>query len=177
MPRSFAPVWISEFMCMKKSDLIAKMIAFSEGNVSDINHFLKVYAFAKTLGELENLDEKTQDILEIAAIVHDIACPLCREKYGCTAGHYQEAESENLLREFFAEAKLDLEVLERVIFLVCRHHTYEGVDGTDWQLLLEADYLVNAHEMACSKESIIAFRDKVFKSQSGIELLNEIYLK
>ena len=155
---------------------MAKMIAFSQGNLSDINHFLKVYAFAKTLGELENLNEETQDILEIAAIVHDIACPLCREKYGCTAGNYQEMESENLLREFFAEFKLPSDILERVIFLVCHHHTYAGVDGMDWQLLLEADYLVNAHEMACSIEDIIKFRDNVFKSQSGIELLNSIYL-
>ena len=33
-------------------------------------------------------------ILEIAAIVHDIACPLCREKYGRADGYLQEQESE-----------------------------------------------------------------------------------
>ncbi len=45
------------------------------------DHFLKVYAFAKTLGEAEGLDARTQETLELAAVVHDIACPLCREKY------------------------------------------------------------------------------------------------
>ncbi len=153
------------------------MIDFYEGNLPDINHFLKVYAYARTLGQLERLDEKTQEILEIAAIVHDIACPICREKYGNTDGKHQEAESEALLRVFLQEFELEPDVLERVIYLVCHHHTYEGIDGADWQLLLEADYLVNADEMNLSKEAITTFRDKVFKSQSSIMLLNSIYLK
>lgn len=164
-------------MCMKKSEICAKMIDFYEGNLPDINHFLKVYAYARTLGQLEKLDEKTQEILEIAAIVHDIACPICREKYGNTDGKHQEAESEALLRVFLQEFELEPDVLERVIFLVCHHHTYDGVDGSDWQLLLEADYLVNADEMNLSKEAITTFRDKVLKSQSSIMLLNSIYLK
>lgn len=152
------------------------MTDFYKGNLSDINHFLKVYAYAQTLGQLEKLDGRTQEILETAAIVHDIACPLCREKYGNTDGKHQENESESLLREFLAEFELEPEILERVIFLVCHHHTYDGVIGIDWQLLLEADYLVNADEMKLSKDAIAAFRDKVFKSQSGIKLLNSIYM-
>lgn len=164
-------------MCMKKSEICTRMIDFYEGNLPDINHFLKVYAYARTLGQLERLDEKTQEILEIAAIVHDIACPICREKYGNTDGKHQEAESEALLRVFLQEFELEPDVLERVIYLVCHHHTYEGIDGADWQLLLEADYLVNADEMNLSKEAITTFRDKVFKSQSSIMLLNSIYLK
>ena len=34
----------------------------------------------KTIGELEGLDADTQFILEVAAITHDIVCPLCRKK-------------------------------------------------------------------------------------------------
>ena len=32
------------------SEAIAKMIDFYQGNLHDINHFLKVYAYAKTIG-------------------------------------------------------------------------------------------------------------------------------
>ena len=67
---------------MLKETIIAKMIDFYRGNAEDISHFLKVYAFAHTIGGLEGLDASARDTLEIAAIVHDIACPLCREKYG-----------------------------------------------------------------------------------------------
>jgi HD superfamily phosphodiesterase len=37
-----------------------------------VNHLLKVYGFAKTIGEREGLDADTQEILEIAALTHDI---------------------------------------------------------------------------------------------------------
>ena len=64
--------------------LTEKMIAFSAGNTADIHHFLCVWAYAKTIGEAEGLDEKTLFLLEATAIIHDISCPLCREKYGNT---------------------------------------------------------------------------------------------
>ena len=64
------------------SQAIEKMIAFYKGNIHDIDHFIKVWAYAKTIGELEGLDAHTQEVLELAAVIHDISCPLCREKYG-----------------------------------------------------------------------------------------------
>ena len=84
-----------------------KMIDFYRGSLHDIEHFLKVHAYALLIGRLEDLDEKTQRTLEIAAIVHDIACPLCREKYGAAYGDKQEIESEALLRPFLEEFALD----------------------------------------------------------------------
>lgn len=41
---------------------VKKMVDFYEGNIHDIDHFLKVWAFAKTIGEEEKLDQKTQEI-------------------------------------------------------------------------------------------------------------------
>ena len=67
---------------MTISEIMKKMILYSNGNTHDINHFMKVYGYAKMIGECEHLAAKEQKILEIAAILHDIACPLCREKYG-----------------------------------------------------------------------------------------------
>ena len=72
------------------AQIMEKMIAFSEGNIHDITHLSCMWTYAKTIGELEGLDADTQFILEVAAITHDIACPLCRKKYGNTNGKYQE---------------------------------------------------------------------------------------
>ena len=41
---------------MTVSEVIKKMVAYSEGNLHDINHFMKVYAYAKTIAEGENLN-------------------------------------------------------------------------------------------------------------------------
>lgn len=161
---------------MMTASLTQKMIRFYQGSLHDINHFLKVTAFARTIGLQEQLDERTQLTLELTAIVHDIACPLCREKYGRASGDLQEQESEALLRPFLAEFNLDEQMRERVIHLVTHHHTYTGVDGMDWQILLEADFLVNACEGNMTREAIESFRDNVFRTPTGITLLNTMYL-
>ena len=78
---------------MTIAQILGKMIAASNGNIHDIDHLLRVWAYARTIGELEGLDAETQYLLEVAAITHDIACPLCREKYGNTNGKYQEQDA------------------------------------------------------------------------------------
>ena len=130
-----------------------KMIAFSNGNLRDMNHLMCVWTYAKTIGELEGLDRKTQETLEIAAITHDIACPLCREKYGNTNGKRQEEEGGPLVRSFLADAGLSAEQVDRVAYLVSHHHTYTDIDGIDYQILIEADYIVNASESGYSPEN------------------------
>lgn len=72
---------------MEIARVMKQMIEYSQGNLHDIDHLLKVYACAKMIGECEGLERETQTALELAAIVHDIACPLCREKYGNTIGN------------------------------------------------------------------------------------------
>ena len=97
---------------------IEKMIDFYQGNLRDIEHFLKVWAYAKTIGEQESVDENTQGIFELAAVVHDISCPLCREKYGNTNGKNQELESEPLVKEFLEGMPVSEQKVERIIWLV-----------------------------------------------------------
>ncbi len=147
---------------MSICEITTQMIAQSGGNLADINHFLKVYAFAKTIGEAEQLDADTQAVLEAAAILHDIACPLCREKYGSTQGKYQEAEGQILAAAFLKELGYPKNFVSRVAFLGGRHHTFTNVSGSDYQILLEADYLVNAGEHGYSRENIANTLQKVF---------------
>ena len=156
---------------------IEKMIDFYEGNIHDIDHFLKVWALAKTIGEAEGLDQKTQELLEITAVVHDIACPLCREKYGNTNGKHQEKESTPLVEAFLNELSVGTLDVERVKWLVAHHHTYTNVSGMDYQILLEADFLVNAGESGYSKKSIENFCNKIFRTATGTHLLKSMYLE
>lgn len=155
---------------MKISDAIEKMIDFYKGDLHDINHFLKVWAFAKSIGEREGLDARTQETLELAAVVHDISCPLD------TNGKHQELESAPLVAAFFAGEDCDADV-ERISWLVSHHHTYTDVDGMDYQILLEADFIVNAGESGYSKSAIESAKKQFFRTSAGLRLLNSIYLK
>lgn len=155
---------------------IEKMIAFYQGDLHDIDHFLKVWAFSKTIGEQEQLDPRTQETLELAAIVHDIACPICRVKYGNTDGKKQELESPPLVQTFFAELAPDLDST-RISYLVAHHHTYTPVDGPDHQILLEADFLVNAGESGYSSTAIQTARQRIFRTAAGLRLLDSMFAR
>ena len=159
------------------SAAIQRMIGFYRGNCHDINHFLKVWAMAKTIGELEGLDRHTQEVLELAAVIHDIACPLCREKYGDTDGKHQELESPTLVEAFFAELPVDRADVARISWLAAHHHTYTDIGGVDHQILLEADYLANADEHGDSRSAVENFRRRIFRTAAGTQLLNSIYLR
>lgn len=161
---------------MTVNDMIIKMIQEADGNRHDITHFLKVYTYAKLIGEKEGLDKTTQKTLEIAAIIHDIACPLCREKYGNTNGKYQEKEGIALTEKFLEEAEIEGQMKERIVYLVSHHHTYGNVDGMDYRILLEADFLVNADESQMSEKSVRNAREKIFETETGKALLDAIYL-
>ena len=156
---------------MTVAQVMEKMIAFSDGNIHDIDHFIRVWTYAKTIGELEELDSETQFILEVAAITHDIACPRCREKYGNTNGKHQEAEGAPMVKVFLADSGLDEGRIDRVAYLVGHHHTCTGIDGLDYQILVEADYIANASENGYSQENVRNFMAKIMKSKSGKKLL------
>ena len=159
------------------SRAMEKMVDYYQGNKHDVAHFIKVYTYAKTIGELEQLDADTLQTLELAAIVHDIACPLCRVKYGNTDGKNQEAESPALVEPFLAELSVSQDKIERISWLVAHHHTYTNVDGIDYQILLEADYLVNADESEYSLRAVQTTYERVFKTEAGRRLLRSIYLR
>ena len=152
------------------------MIAISNGNIHDIDHFIRVWTYAKTIGELERIDEETQFVLEVAAITHDIACPLCREKYGNTNGKYQEKEGSSMVGPFLKEAGLSDEMTERVAYLVGHHHTFQDIKGIDYQILVEADYIANATENCYPESNVRGFIDKIMKTESGIRIAKSVLL-
>ena len=110
-------------------------------------------------------------------MVHDIACPLCREKYGDADGKHQELESPPLVEAFFAELPVARPDVERISWLAAHHHTYTDIGGIDHQILLEADYLVNADEHGYSRPAIQTFRQRIFRTAAGLRLLDSIYLQ
>ena len=152
---------------MTIAEVIRKMIDFFEGDVHEICHFLKVWGYAKTIAELEGVDEDTKFTLEAAAVTHDIACPLCRKKYGNAMGKYQEQEGMPLVREFLADSGFGEERIERISYLIGHHHTFTNIDGIDYQILVEADFLVNADESQYSEQKIRNFEERVFRTMSG----------
>ena len=160
---------------MNLTGLIREMITYDAGDAKRIQHFLKVHTLAALIGREEKLPSETQDILEAAAILHDIGIHEAERKYGSTSGKYQELEGVPLARTMLEKLGFEVGFIERVCYLVGHHHTYNQVDGQDYQILLEADFLVNAYEDQLSTKAIASFRDKIFRTDSGKKLLEDMY--
>lgn len=141
-----------------------------------VHHFLKVYSFAKLIGEAEGLDEHTQFVLETTALMHDIGIKESLIKYGSSSGKYQEQEGPFPARVILEEAEYAEDDIERICYLISHHHTYKPIDGIDYQILIEADFLVNIYEDMESDSAVLNVKDKIFKTKQGIKLLDEMYL-
>lgn len=160
---------------MTVAQILQKMIAYSEGNLHDIDHFIRVWTYARTIGTLEEICDDTLFVLEVAAITHDIACPLCREKFGNTNGKHQEEEGVRLVKTFLSDTGMTNAQIERVAWLVGHHHTFAGIDGLDWQILIEADFIANAAENGYSAQKIQTFIQNIMKTDSGRSLARAVF--
>lgn len=163
-------------MKQQHARLIQAMVEYDGGDVPRIQHFMKVHDFAVTIAQLEGVDEATIFILETAAILHDIGIHVSEQKYGNCNGKHQEEEGPAEARKVLAQVGgYTPEQIERVCFLIAHHHTYKNVEGIDWQILLEADFLVNAYEDHIALDGIKTFEANVFKTATGKHLLEEMF--
>lgn len=160
---------------MKLQLLYQKMIAYNLGDARRIQHFIKVHSLAKLIGEMEGLDRAELEILEAAALVHDIGIRPAEEKYGHCDGKLQEQEGPKPARRLLEEAGFSESVQERVCYLVGHHHTYTGIDGMDYQILVEADFLVNLYEDGANQQNVETAYRKIFRTESGKEICRMMF--
>lgn len=157
------------------SDIIKSMIEYFGNDVKRINHAMKVHGFATSIGELEGISEEKMKILEVAAVLHDIGIKESERKYSSSAAKYQELEGPAVAREILQEFNLSKDFLDRVSYLIGSHHTYGKIDDIDFQILVEADFIVNIFEDCIQKEQIKIIRQKYFKTDAGSNLLKNMY--
>ncbi len=152
-----------------------KMIAFDRGQPDLIQHFTKVHAYAKLIAETEGIDPHTQEVLEAAALTHDIGIPVCNQKYGSHPGPLQEKEGPPLARAMLSDLDFSPEEIDRVCALVGEHHTLSPIDGIDHQILLEADFLVNCFSHGNSRESLYHTWQTVIATNAGKAIFADMF--
>ncbi len=158
------------------SGIMYRMITYFQGDVKRINHALKVYGFAKSIAEAEGVTGETLTIIEASAILHDIGIKISEQKYNSSAGRYQEIEGPPIAESLLRELGIKDNIIDRVGYLIGNHHTYSKIEGVDFQILVEADFLVNIFEDNMTKEQIISINKKYFKTPVGQAYLNSMYL-
>ncbi len=160
-----------------KNDLLKKMIEYFGIDVKRINHALKVLEFAQIISDDESVDKETEEIIIYSAILHDIGIKEAEKKYGSSMGKYQEIEGPAIAKKMLTDLNVPEEVINRVCFIIGNHHSYSKINGIDFQILVEADFLVNIFEDSMSKEAIKNIDDRIFKTESGKKLIKTMYLQ
>lgn len=159
----------------KEVKLRNRMLEYYSGDPSRIQHFIKVHAFAAMIGEEEKLPEETLEILRAAALVHDIGIKAAEEKFGSHSGKLQEQEGPAEAESMLAACGYGPEAIARISFLVGHHHTYTGIDGPDYRILVEADFLVNLFEEGLGRKSVWNAYKNIFVTEAGRRICRTMF--
>lgn len=155
--------------------VMAAAVKYDQGDARRIQHLIKVHDLCRMIGVMEKLGEEELFILETAAILHDIGIHLCEEKYGRCDGKLQEQEGPAVAQQILKALSYEEKVIERVSYLIAHHHTYTDIEGMDYQILVEADFLVNLYEDALPKAAVMTAYHKIFVTASGKALCRDMY--
>ena len=156
-------------------DLFMDMIAYYDGDPKRIQHFTKVHSYARLIGIGEELDDASLFILEAAAYTHDIGIRVAEEKYGRGGGKLQEQEGPIIAQKMLSQLGFENYIVERICFLIGHHHTYDNIDGLDYQILVEADFLVNLYEDDAGNRAIDKAYKRIFKTETGKKIFRLMF--
>lgn len=157
------------------NSVLELMIEYNGDDVRRINHAVKVFTLARHIALSENISAELQLTVECASILHDIGIHNAEKKYNSSDGHYQEIEGPLVAKELISRLDIGDSIKERVLYLIGNHHTYKNIDGIDYQIVVEADFLINIFEDDMKPVVIKTIKEKIFKTKSGIKLLESMY--
>ena len=127
-----------------------KMKVYYHGDPVKIQHFVRVYTLARSIGELERLGDEEQEYLELAALVHGVSGDAV-------------AESRDILRS----CSVDEEVIMHVCHIIENMENYEHIGSLDHQIFVEARSIVLFKEKETPSDEIVKFAEKRFITNSG----------
>ncbi len=66
-----------------------------------------MYGFAGVIGHSENMNQQVLEIIDIAALLHDIGIPEAERKCNSCAGRHQEQEWPPIARDMLSKLNID----------------------------------------------------------------------
>ena len=164
-----------DFIAMRE-ELIRELEEYFGDDSKRIDHAKKVLNFAEGLLRQEQAD---RHIVIPASILHDVGIKVAEEKYGSSAGHYQEKEGPEIARKILLKAGLKKEDIEEICEIIAHHHSPGKIDTQNFKVLYDADWLVNLKDEINIKDrtKLKAIIDRVFLTNTGKILAEKIYLQ
>lgn len=127
-----------------------RMKQYLGGDLLKVQRFARVYTLAKSIGEMERLDEDEQLDLELAAIVHDVDSDKIPE-----------------VREILHSCGINDAVSVRVCEMVANARNYDHIASLDRQILAEAIMIVDFKENETPGDEIVRIAEERFITNTG----------
>jgi putative nucleotidyltransferase with HDIG domain len=143
-----------------------------------INHSMKVARYAEQILKIEGGDPL---IVLGAAYLHDIGAHEADKKHEEGGGEYyrhQEMEGIPIAREILERLDIKKEERDMICDIIEHHHHPREEETLNFQILYEADWLVNMEEKGLSRDrkEIEAMIEKHFRTEAGRKLAEKLYL-
>ncbi len=163
---------------MTKKQWVSAMKQFFGGAQDMIDHSLQVLAYAEQIMDGEEVPQSVRTVVTVSAVFHDIGIPAAIHKHGSAAGPYQEKEGERIVRELLTQMGEPGELVDRTGYIVGHHHTKDKIDGLDFQIIWEADMLVNlkGQDVASDPQRLEKVILANFKTHTGLQVAKRVYL-
>lgn len=161
----------------KLTGLYNYMVEYFSGDAKRAQHLGTVHSLARQIALSEKVTAETLYILETAALVHDCGIVPGEALFGkgkCSK-KTQEIEGPPIARKILKNFGFEEPIIDRVCYLVGHHHTYDNIDGIDYQILVEADFLVNFYKDGTTEEVIRTCIEKIFKTETGKRFARQMF--
>ena len=135
-----------------------EMKRYHRGDLEKVQHFVRVYTLAKSIGELEKLTEEEQLDLELAALTHSV-----------------EGDKVKEVKAILLDCGLNDAIAMRVCHMVENAHNYEHIATLDHQILLEAMMIVEFKEKNTPEDEIVRFAEERFITNTGKLFLSRAF--
>ena len=87
----------------------------------------------------------------------------------------KEQEGPIVAQRMLSDVGIENYLIDRICYLIGHHHTYDNIEGLDYQILVEADFLVNLYEDDVNRHGIEQAYQQIFRTQTGKEIFNQMY--
>ena len=158
-----------------RKELIEELEDYFGSDTKRINHAKHVLEYAEELLKQEHAD---WHIVIPASILHDIGIKAAEQKYGSSAGNYQEQLGPDIARKILLKTGLKKEDIEEICQIIAHHHSPGKINTENFKVLYDADWLVNLKDEVDleDKAKLKKTIDKIFLTTTGKSLAKKIYL-
>jgi HD superfamily phosphodiesterase len=165
----------SEERNLLKERIALEMKKYFGTDFKRTNHAVKVARYAEQILMKEGGNPL---VVMGAAYLHDIGIHEAERKYGSSSGHYQEKEGPPIAKEILERLGIRKEMIDEICDIIGHHHSPREEETLNFQVLYEADWLVNIEEEGISKDrkKVDRLIDRAFRTVAGKQLAEKLFL-